>query len=115
MAKFTFARQLHHAIEWCRTARRALVTVRRETEDDPAIGVLRELLRAVAPAADRLRMLHMISDLTARDFGGYHAVLAVHAEGSIEARRCRSCAATTRLARCATPSDRRSGLMTASV
>ena len=29
----------------------------------------------------------MISDLTARDFGGYHAVLAVHAEGSIEAEK----------------------------
>ena len=32
-------------------------------------------------------MMHLISDLTARDFGGYHAVLAVHAEGSIEAEK----------------------------
>jgi aromatic ring hydroxylase len=31
--------------------------------------------------------MHLISDLTARDFGGYHAVLAVHAEGSIEAEK----------------------------
>ena len=31
--------------------------------------------------------MNMISDLTARDFGGYHAVLAVHAEGSIEAEK----------------------------
>ena len=38
-------------------------------------------------AAERLRAMHMISDLTARDFGGYHAVLAVHAEGSIEAEK----------------------------
>jgi aromatic ring hydroxylase len=34
-----------------------------------------------------LRLLNTISDLTARDFGGYHAVLAVHAEGSIEAEK----------------------------
>ena len=32
-------------------------------------------------------MINLISDLTARDFGGYHAVLAVHAEGSIEAEK----------------------------
>ena len=32
-------------------------------------------------------MMNLISDLTVRDFGGYHAVLAVHAEGSIEAEK----------------------------
>ena len=42
---------------------------------------------AKAPAEERLRLLNTISDLTARDFGGYHAVLAVHAEGSIEAEK----------------------------
>jgi aromatic ring hydroxylase len=29
----------------------------------------------------------MISDLTASDFGGYQEVLAIHAEGSIEAEK----------------------------
>ena len=29
----------------------------------------------------------MISDLTASDYGGYQEVLAIHAEGSIEAER----------------------------
>ena len=38
-------------------------------------------------AADRLRALNMISELTASDFGGYQAVLAIHAEGSIEAEK----------------------------
>ena len=38
-------------------------------------------------AADRLRALNMISELTAADFGGYQAVLAIHAEGSIEAEK----------------------------
>jgi aromatic ring hydroxylase len=38
-------------------------------------------------AQDRLRVLNMISDLTASDFGGYQEVLAIHAEGSIEAEK----------------------------
>ncbi len=38
-------------------------------------------------AAARLRALSMISDLTASDFGGYQEVLAIHAEGSIEAEK----------------------------
>jgi len=31
--------------------------------------------------------MNLIGDLTTRDFGGYHAVLAIHAEGSIEAEK----------------------------
>jgi aromatic ring hydroxylase len=38
-------------------------------------------------AAARLRLLNMISELTASDFGGYQSVLAIHAEGSIEAEK----------------------------
>jgi 4-hydroxybutyryl-CoA dehydratase / vinylacetyl-CoA-Delta-isomerase len=56
--------------------------------DSPDVRpVLEKYLRAAAPAADRLAMINLISDLTVRDFGGYHAVLAVHAEGSIEAEK----------------------------
>ena len=50
-------------------------------------AVLEKFYAAKAPAEERLRLLNTISDLTARDFGGYHAVLAVHAEGSIEAEK----------------------------
>jgi aromatic ring hydroxylase len=32
-------------------------------------------------------MMKMIADLTVGDFGGYQSVLAVHAEGSIEAEK----------------------------
>ena len=35
----------------------------------------------------RLRLMNLISDLTAGDFGGYQEVLAVHAEGSLEAEK----------------------------
>jgi aromatic ring hydroxylase len=38
-------------------------------------------------ASERLQALNMISDLTASDFGGYQEVLAIHAEGSIEAEK----------------------------
>jgi aromatic ring hydroxylase len=31
--------------------------------------------------------MHLIADITARDFGGYQAVLAAHAEGSLDAEK----------------------------
>jgi aromatic ring hydroxylase len=43
--------------------------------------------KAGISAAARLRLLSMISELTSADFGGYQAVLAIHAEGSIEAEK----------------------------
>jgi aromatic ring hydroxylase len=43
--------------------------------------------RAGVSAEDRLRTINMISDLTSGDFGGYQSVLAIHAEGSIEAEK----------------------------
>lgn len=39
------------------------------------------------PAEHRLRLMNLIQDPTASDFGGYQAVLAIHAEGSIEAEK----------------------------
>ena len=40
-----------------------------------------------ASTVDRLRLMNLIAELTATDFGGYQAVLAIHAEGSIEAEK----------------------------
>ena len=61
---------------------------RRRLGQPRGAGGAREVLRRQgAGRAERLRVINMISDLTARDFGGYHAVLAVHAEGSIEAEK----------------------------
>lgn len=36
---------------------------------------------------DRLRMINLVRDLTASDFGGYNEFLQIHAEGSIEASK----------------------------
>jgi len=38
-------------------------------------------------AVHRLKALNLASDLTSSDFGGYQEVLAIHAEGSIEAQK----------------------------
>lgn len=38
-------------------------------------------------AEQRLRTINLISDLTTSEFGGYQAVLAIHAEGSLEAEK----------------------------
>jgi aromatic ring hydroxylase len=38
-------------------------------------------------AVNRLRLMNLIRDLMASDFGGYHELLAIHAEGSLEAQK----------------------------
>jgi 4-hydroxybutyryl-CoA dehydratase/vinylacetyl-CoA-Delta-isomerase len=43
--------------------------------------------RVGSDAVERLRALNLASDLTASDFGGYQEVLAIHAEGSVEAQK----------------------------
>ena len=40
-----------------------------------------------ASAVERLRLMNLIAEITASDFAGYQAVLAIHAEGSIEAEK----------------------------
>jgi 4-hydroxybutyryl-CoA dehydratase / vinylacetyl-CoA-Delta-isomerase len=56
--------------------------------DDPDTRkVLEKYFSAAAPAEERLRMMNLISDLTAREYGGYQAVMAMHAEGSLEAEK----------------------------
>ncbi len=39
------------------------------------------------PAEHPLRLMNLIQHLTGSDFGGYQAVLAIHAEGSIETEK----------------------------
>jgi aromatic ring hydroxylase len=38
-------------------------------------------------AAQRMQMMNFIRDLTASDYGAYQEVLAIHAEGSLEAEK----------------------------
>jgi aromatic ring hydroxylase len=90
MAKYTFATRYHSALELVQDCAGGLLVTGPGGDDwaNPDVrAVLEKYYAAQAPAEQRLRLLHTISDLTARDFGGYHAVLAVHAEGSIEAEK----------------------------
>jgi len=105
MAKYTFATGYHRAVAWVQECAGGLLVTGPGAEDwaSPQVRpVLEKFFRAAAPAEARLRMMHLIADLTARDFGGYHAVLAMHAEGSVEAEKMqilRSYAAGPALAR----------------
>jgi 4-hydroxybutyryl-CoA dehydratase / vinylacetyl-CoA-Delta-isomerase len=90
LAKWTFARDFHKAIEIVQDlAGGILVTGPSGADWDSAAvrPLLEKYLRAAWPADRRLAMLNLISDLTTRLYGGYQAVLAVHAEGSIEAEK----------------------------
>jgi aromatic ring hydroxylase len=90
LAKLTFATGYHRALELVQDCAGGLL-VTAPGEDDwrnPEIRpVLEKYFRGAGSAEDRLRLMHAISDLTTRDFGGYQSVLAVHAEGSIEAEK----------------------------
>jgi 4-hydroxybutyryl-CoA dehydratase/vinylacetyl-CoA-Delta-isomerase len=90
LAKLTFATGYHRALGLVQECAGGLLATAPGGDDwaNPEVrAVLEKYFRAAAPAEPRLRLMHAISDLTTRDLGGYHAVLAVHAEGSIEAEK----------------------------
>ena len=90
MAKYTFASGYPAAVEMVQNcAGGLLVTGHGDADwDNPEVrGVLEKYFVANSPAEPRLRLMHLLSDLTTGDLGGYHAVLAVHAEGSVEAEK----------------------------
>lgn len=90
MAKYHFAHGFHDAVAKVMDLAGGLLVTGPGGEDwaSPEIRpVLEKYFAAAGPAEDRLRVLNLIADLTARDFGGYQAVLATHAEGSLEAEK----------------------------
>jgi 4-hydroxybutyryl-CoA dehydratase/vinylacetyl-CoA-Delta-isomerase len=92
MAKHHFAAHYHQALAYVQDITGGLAATAPALEDlqNPELaGYLRKYLAGKAPysAEERLRMINLVQDLTASDFAGYHAVLAVHAEGSIEAEK----------------------------
>jgi 4-hydroxybutyryl-CoA dehydratase / vinylacetyl-CoA-Delta-isomerase len=90
LAKLTFATGYHRALELVQDCAGGLLVTAPGADDwlNPEVRtVLEKYFRAAGSAEARLRLMHAISDLTTRDFGGYQSVLAVHAEGSIEAEK----------------------------
>jgi len=92
IAKLQFAQGLHDAFRAVQDIAGGLLVTYPSPEDldHPQYGaaVNRYLSGAGGvEGAERLRVMNLISDLTTGEFGGYQAVLAVHAEGSIEAEK----------------------------
>jgi 4-hydroxybutyryl-CoA dehydratase/vinylacetyl-CoA-Delta-isomerase len=90
MAKWTFARDFHDALEVVQDLAGGLLVTGPsggDWESAEVRPVLEKYLRGAWPTERRLPLLNLISDLTSRAYGGYQAVLAIHAEGSIEAEK----------------------------
>lgn len=92
IAKSHFAHGYHQALQHVQDVAGGLLVTGPAGEDfaNEATGpLLRHYLggRAGVDGETRMRALHMVSDLTTGEFGGYHAVLAIHAEGSLEAEK----------------------------
>jgi aromatic ring hydroxylase len=92
IAKLHFAENYHQMVAYLQDISGGIL-VTAPGEDDLRNPETRPFIekylggKAGVSAAERLRVLNMISELTASDFGGYQAVLAIHAEGSIEAEK----------------------------
>lgn len=92
IAKLHFAQGLHTAFQLVQDIAGGLLVTypSQEDLDHPDYGeAIRTYLGGAAGlgGADRLRIVNLLSDLTTGEYGGYQAVLAVHAEGSIEAEK----------------------------
>ncbi len=92
IAKLQFAQGLHTAFQHVQDLAGGLLVTYPGVEDleHPQYGAaVRRYLGGAAgtDGAERLRAMNLITDLTAGEFGGYQAVLAIHAEGSIEAEK----------------------------
>jgi aromatic ring hydroxylase len=91
IAKLYFATNYHQALAWVQDIAGGLLATGPSAEDleDPKLAALIDKYLGAAGGSprDRLRLMNLIAEITATDFGGYQAVLAVHAEGSIEAEK----------------------------
>jgi len=92
IAKWHFATNYHQHVALVQDLTGGL-TVTGPSEEDlrsPEIGpYLRKYLggKKTVTTEDRLRVINLVRDLTASDFGGYNEILQIHAEGSIEASK----------------------------
>jgi 4-hydroxybutyryl-CoA dehydratase/vinylacetyl-CoA-Delta-isomerase len=90
IAKWTFARDYHAAVEKVIDLAGGLLVTGPAGEDWRSAEirpVLEKYLAGAVPAAERMALVNLASDLLAREYAGYQSVLAVHAEGSLEAEK----------------------------
>lgn len=90
MAKWTFARDFTKALEIVQDLAGGLLVTGPSGRDWDAAEirpVLEKYLRGAWPADRRMAILNLAGDLTTGQFGAYQTILAVHAEGSLEAEK----------------------------
>ena len=92
LAKYHFANGYHQAVCWVQDIAGGLVVTGPSEEDwhNPETRPYIERFlggRKGVSTEDRLRAFNLVRDLTASEFGGYHELLAIHAEGSLEAQK----------------------------
>jgi aromatic ring hydroxylase len=90
IAKWTFAREYGKAVEHVIDIAGGLLVTGPAGADwrsDELRPYLEKYLAGAAPAGERMALMNLASDLLAREYAGYQAVLAVHAEGSLEAEK----------------------------
>ncbi len=92
MAKLHFATAFHQMLAYVQDITGGLIVTGPSEADleNPDIGkYVRNYLgaRTGVPVENRLKAINLVKELTATDFAGYQAVLAIHAEGSIEAEK----------------------------
>jgi len=92
VAKFHFAHNYHQAVQIVQDLAGGLIVTAPAAEDLTSEATREYVLRYLGgkkgfDAEQRLRLINLIGDLTASDFGGYQEVLAVHAEGGFEAEK----------------------------
>jgi aromatic ring hydroxylase len=92
VAKYHFAHNYHQAVQIVQDLAGGLLVTAPSAEDMTSEATRDYVMKYMGGAkgfdADkRLRLLNLIGDLTASDFGGYQEVLAVHAEGGFEAEK----------------------------
>jgi aromatic ring hydroxylase len=92
VAKYHFAHNYHQAVQLVQDLAGGLLVTAPAAEDltSEATGEFIKKFfggRKGFDAEQRLRLMYLISDMTASDYGGYQEVLAVHAEGGFEAEK----------------------------
>jgi aromatic ring hydroxylase len=90
IAKWSFARDYYQAVEHVVDLAGGLLVTGMGGSDwasDVIRPYLEKYFSAAVPAAERLALINLASDLLARSYAGYQGVLAVHAEGSLEAEK----------------------------
>jgi aromatic ring hydroxylase len=92
MAKYHFANHYHEAIRNVQDIAGGLLVTGPSSEDFTSEATRRYVERyfggrAGVESAERIRALNFVKDLTSSDYGGYQEVLAIHAEGSLEAEK----------------------------